>query len=233
MKITPGLKKWKDSSMSARRKPNRIHFITTALLLAALACDFPGDTPTPDKPAPDTATPTKKIVPPTETETLAPPTETETLAPPTATDTLEPPTATSTTSPWVFVSGTWSGCVTSSGPPVTTGACSSALGPFSTLYLKPTCVIGEHCGNFVKGAFESEFILLKLTLTGISGSTIYMHGQASGIFSWATTDIKIERVGANVRVTEVAGSGDVTLLPQGCDPIIQSQTTIGCSQSVP
>jgi len=107
------------------------------------------------------------------------------------------------------------------------------LGPFSTLYLKSTCVIGQHCGNFVKGAFESEFILLKLTLTGIDGSTIWMHGQASGMFSWATTDVKIERVGANVRVTEISGSGDVTLLPQGCDPIIQTQTTIGCYEHIP
>jgi hypothetical protein len=219
--------------MRLRRKSRVLYIIPMIFILTALACDFPTGTATPEKPAPDTATPTKKIVAPTDTETHAPPTETSTLAPPTATDTLAPPSATSTTSPWVFVSGTWSGCVTSSGPPTVTGPCTSALGPFSTLYLQPTCLVGQHCGNFVKGAFESEFILLKLTLTGISGSTIYMHGQASGMFSWATTDVKIERVGANVRVTEVAGSGDVTILPQGCDPIIQSQTTIGCYEHVP
>jgi hypothetical protein len=201
------------------------------LLLAVLACDFPGNTSTPAEP-----TPTNTTLPntATSTETLAAPTETATLAPPTPTDTLAPPSVTSTTSPWVFVSGTWSGCVTSSGPPITTGPCTSALGPFNTLYLQSTCVIGQHCGNYVKGAFESEFILLKLTLIGIDGSTIWMHGDAgSGMFAWASTDVKIERVGGNVRVTEISGSGDVTLLPPGCDPIIKTQTTIGCYEHIP
>jgi hypothetical protein len=86
-------------------------------------------------------------------------------------------------------------------------------------------LIGQHCGNYVKGAFESEFIRMKLTLIGIDGSTIWMHADAgSGMFSWASTDVKIERVGANVRVTEIAGSGDIVLLPPGCDSKIQTQT---------
>jgi hypothetical protein len=124
--------------------------------------------------------------------------------------------------------------VTSSGPPTTTGPCASALGPFVTLYLQPTCVIGQHCGNYVKGAFESEFILMKLTLIGIDGSTIWMHADAgSGMFAWASTDVKIERVGGNVRITEVAGAGDIVLLPPGCDPKIKTETTIGCYEHVP
>ena len=95
-------------------------------------------------------------------------------------------------------------------------------------------MIGQHCGNYVKGAFESEFILLKLTLTGISGSTIYMYGDAgSGMFAWASTDVQIERVGSNVRIIEVAGSGDTVILPPGCDSKIQTQTTIGCYEHVP
>ncbi|MEJ2551533.1 MAG: hypothetical protein P8Z42_00950 [Anaerolineales bacterium] len=217
--------------MSDKRRSRILPLIPTILLLAALACDFPGSTPTQAEPeasntqAPNTAT---------ATETVAAATETATPEPPTPTDTLAPPSATSTTSPWVFVSGTWSGCVISSGPPTTTGPCSSALGPFVTLYLQPTCLIGQHCGNYVKGAFESEFIRMKLTLIGIDGSTIWMHADAgSGMFSWASTDVKIERVGANVRVTEIAGSGDIVLLPPGCDSKIQTQTTIGCSEHVP
>jgi hypothetical protein len=217
--------------MTSTRKSHVFYLIPTVLLLAALACEFPGSTPAPaepeasDTPSPNTATPT---------ETFAAPTDTATLAPPTPTDTLAPPSATSTTSPWVFVSGTWSGCVISSGPPTTTGPCASALGPFVTLYLQPTCVIGQHCGNYVKGAFESEFILLKLTLIGIDGSTIWMHADAgSGMFASSSTDVKIERVGSNVRITEVAGSGDIILLPPGCDPKIKTQTSIGCYEHVP
>ena len=217
--------------MSPTRKTRVLLLLPTILLLAALACDFPGSTPTPPE-APASAT--DSPVPPTPTETVAAATKTSTPSPPTPTDTLAPPSATSTTSPWVFVSGTWSGCVTSSGPPTTTGPCSSALGPFVTLYLLPNCVIGQHCGNYVKGAFESEFILLKLTLIGIDGSTIWMHGDAgSGMFAWASTDVKIERVGSNVRITEIAGAGDIVLLPPGCDPIIHNQTTIGCYEHVP
>lgn len=217
--------------MQGNRGSCKTMIATFVLLLTALACEFPGSTPAPAEPE---ASDTPSLNTATATETLTAPTETSTLAPPTPTDTLAPPSATSTTSPWVFVSGTWSGCVTSSGPPTITGPCSSALGPFNTLYLQPTCVIDKHCGNYVKGAFESEFILLKLTLKGINDSTIWMHGDAgSGMFAWATTDVKIERVGANVRVTEVAGAGDVVILPQGCDPIIKTQTTIGCYEHVP
>ncbi len=208
-----------------------LRIVPIVLILAVLACEFPGSTPTPDAPkASDTPAPNTA----TATDTVAAATKTETPKPPTPTHTLAPPSATPTTSPWVFVSGTWSGCVISSGPPTTTGPCSSALGPFVTLYLQPTCVIGQHCGNYVKGAFESEFILLKLSLIGINGSTIWMHAEAvSGMFSWASTDVKIERVGANVRITEVAGSGDIVLLPPGCDSKIQTQTTIGCYEHVP
>ncbi len=217
--------------MSNTRSTRILPLIPTILLLAALACDFPSSTPTQaepeasDTPAPNTAT---------ATATVAATTETATPEPPTPTDTMAPPSATSTTSPWVFVSGTWSGCVTSSGPPTTTGPCASALGPFVTLYLQPTCVIGQHCGNYVKGAFESEYILMKLTLIGINGSTIWMHADAgSGMYASSSTDVKIERVGANVRITEIAGAGDVVLLPPGCDAKIQTQTTIGCSEHVP
>jgi len=207
--------------MQENRVSRRTIIAPFVLLLAALACEFPGGTATPNKPV---VSDTPSLTTASPTETLTAPTETATLAPPTPTDTLAPLSAMSTTSPWVFVSGTWSGCVTSSGTPTTTGPCTSAMGPFNTLYLQSTCVIGQHCGNYVKGAFESEFILLRLTLIGIDGSTIWMHGDAgSGMFAWASTDVKIKRVGGNVRVTEISGSGDVSLLPPGCDPIIKTK----------
>jgi hypothetical protein len=207
--------------------------VLMVVILAAIACGpvgTPTGNPAVETPTHPQVTNTPTEPPITETETL-PPSLTFTPVPPTATPSPEPETATPTLTAWLFVYGTWSGCVDAPTPlvPYTAYPCTAASGNFVTLYLKPHCVIGEYCGNYVKGRFESEYILLKLTLLGIQGSTVRMHGDAgSGMFSWATTDVAIERVGNTVQVAEQAASQYIHLLPGGCDPIIQGETTAGC-----
>ena len=193
------------------------------LFLAAVACGIPGTTPTEKAP---TRTPT--LLQPTDTpaETALP--VTDTPVPPTKTPTVTPSPALSA---WLFVYGTWSGCVDDPTPlvPSTATSCSAPSGDFVTLFLKPHCVIGEYCGNYVKGTFQSEFILLKLTLLGIQGSTVWMHGDAgSGLFSWASTDVTIESVGNAVQIAEQAAQEYIFVMPKGCDPVIQADFGAGC-----
>ncbi|NIS80762.1 MAG: hypothetical protein GTO14_11260 [Anaerolineales bacterium] len=191
-------------------KTNRqILIAPLVFFLAALACNMPGS-----------AQPTKP--PPIDTEAPMP------------NSSPIPPTPTQKPSPWERVSGTWSGCLTSFPPssPDTLTACTDPRGSFITLYMLPTCAVGEHCGNYVKGAFESEFILLKLTLLEFEGDKIKMYGDAgTGMFEWASTDVEIERVGAEVLISEA--TGESYFLPSGCDPIIDQQTTIGCYEYLP
>jgi hypothetical protein len=211
----------------------RLVLILFTLLLAAIACDLPGGTPT-GSAATKTPTLPPAVNTPTQTALLetATPTPSATLTPltPTFTPTLEPETATPTLSAWLFVYGTWSGCTDSPQPlvPYYATACAGASGDFATLYLQPHCVVGEYCGNFVKGTFASEYILLKLTLLGIQGSTVWMHGEAGGVFSWMSTDVTIEREGNAVRIVEKAGQQYIHVLPNGCDPIIKTETAGGC-----
>lgn len=191
---------------------DRSLFVPLILAAMILACNLP--------------VPTSSPVPPQQTE---PPVMVDT-----ATPTLAPPMDTATPSPWERVSGTWSGCHPSGAAtnPTILSACVDPIGPFVTLYLLPACSVGEHCGNFVKAAFESEFILLKLTLVEIQGATIKMYADAgSGMFASHSTDVEIERVGADVRITEATGASFI--LPPGCDPVIDLQTTIGCFEHVP
>jgi hypothetical protein len=226
----------------------RLRILSLLLVLTVIACIISG-TPTP--PGPDVTatvesthasqTPTDTLAVQTDTPSPFPPTPSETASPsptititatasPTAT--VSPTAASPTISPWVLIAGTWSGCH-GSGMPVIAGACASPSGPFLTLYVQSHCVIGQYCGNFVKGAFESEFILLKLEFLGMQGSTVWMHGEASGMFSSASTDLTIERVGAYVRIVEKNGSNPTYMLPYGCDPDILASTSIGCYEHVP
>jgi hypothetical protein len=204
-----------------------------------MACKFPGGTETLTA---ITATPTPLIgtATPTEAEPVdtATPTETELVytatsspLPPSPTATPLPPTATLDISGWFAVIGTWSGCVDDPEPgvPYYATPCTAPSGNFVTLWIKPTCAIGEYCGNYVKARFESEFILLKLTLIGIHGPTVWMHGAASGMFASASTDVTIVREGGNkVRITEKAGDKYIHVLPRGCDSVIVENTGIGC-----
>ncbi|MFN2299922.1 MAG: hypothetical protein ACK2UB_13835 [Anaerolineales bacterium] len=219
--------------MSRPTRQKRFLIVLLASILAAIACG-PVGTPT-GHPAVETPTLPQTTNTPTEppvTGTEIPlPSLTFTPVPPTATPSPEPETATPTLTAWLFVNGTWSGCVDAPTPlvPYTAYPCTVPSGNFVTLYLKAHCVIGEYCGNYVKGRFESEFILLKLTLLGIQGQTVWMHGEAgSGMFSWATTDVTIERVGNMVKIAEQAAQQYIHVLPKGCDPVIQSGCGAGC-----
>lgn len=188
-----------------------------ALLLTALACGFPDSEP------PD-STPILTLPP----ETLLPkPPSTESPSP-------SPPITKPTAAVWSKVSGTWSGCppAISSGLPTIVAACTQPIGPFLTLYLLPSCEVGELCGNYIKAAFDSEFIRLQLTLLEIDGSVVRMYGDAgSDMFAWASTEVEIELAGDDVLIHEAAGESYV--LPPGCDAVIASNATIGCFEHVP
>ena len=206
----------------------RLYPVLIVLILAALACQFPGGTETQttstmtSHPISATATPTEGV--PSYTVTSSP-------IPPSPTATPIPATATLDTSGWLAITGTWSGCVDDPVPGVPYWAvpCTAPSGNFVTLWIKSHCTIGEYCGNYVKGRFESEFILLKLTLLGIQGPVVWMHGEASAMFPDAATDVKIEREGGNkVRITEKTGQKYIHILSRGCDSVIVENTSIGC-----
>ena len=108
------------------------------------------------------------------------------------------------------------------------------MGGFVTLYLKPQCVVGGYCGNFVKGAFASGYIPFKLTLLGIQGSTIQLYAEAQGsMYSGDSTVVTIERQGLNLRIVEKDGQRFILTIPRGCDMVIQENTSIGCWEHVP
>jgi hypothetical protein len=115
------------------------------------------------------------------------------------------------------------------GVPYSALPCTAPTGNFATLWIKPHCVIGEYCGNYVRGRFESEFIRLKLTLLGIQGPLVRMHGESSSpIYASSSTDVAIQREGNRVRVTEKAGDRYILSLLRGCDSVIVENTGMGC-----
>ncbi len=129
----------------------------------------------------------------------------------------------------------WSGCPTTAGADVFAGACTLQpggypLGNFLTMFLLPSCSVGEMCGSYVKGRFDSEFILYHLTLIEIQGSKVIMFGDAGGgMFEGMDMDVEIERVGPNLRVADTFGESYI--LPPGCDPVID--TAFQCWDTVP
>lgn len=164
-------------------------------------------------------------------------TETTEPSPSSPTETSEPteptPTVTPTESVWETISGTWSGCLVSNPSPDLNdlSPCTEPVGNFVTLYLLPVCDQGEICGNYIKGTFDSEYILLKLTLNEIRGAQVLMYGDAgTGMFSWASTDLTIERSGGELTLIEASGEGYV-LLPS-CDPVIQQNVSAGCFEQI-
>ncbi len=192
----------------------RLLFVLLTLPMVIFACNLPSTEPSPP-----------------------PAVETQPLELPTAMPTKpgkSPPKNTHAVSPWERISGTWSGCSPSqpsSGPTILT-ACTDPRGQFITLYLLPTCDTGELCGNYIKAAFESEYIRLQLTLLEIQGSKVRMYGDAGDeMFAWASTEVEIERVGADVLIREATGERYVLL--SGCDPVIEQATSIGCYEHVP
>jgi hypothetical protein len=219
---------------------SRFYSILTACLIAGLACKYSGGTETPIV-STGTATspvatdaPTESLPAETATTTATEPAPTATVSPvpPSPTPTPIPPTDTLDISGWFNVIGTWSGCAEDPEPgvPYSVVPCSAPSGGFVTLWIKPTCTVGQYCGNYVRAMFESEFIRLKLTLLGIQGPVVRMRGESSSpTYSSSNTDVAIERVGGNrVRIAEKAGNQYIFVLPRGCDQIIQANTTIGC-----
>jgi hypothetical protein len=218
----------------------RLYLALIAFTLAAMACGLYGATETPSAPT-TTPTPLAATATPTEaepvdtstpTETESVPTSTLTPFPPSPTATSVPATATLDISGWFAVIGTWSGCVGSPDPgvPYYATPCTAPSGNFVTLWIKSNCAIGEYCGNYVKGRFESEYIRLRLTLIGIQGPVVWMHGVSSSpIYSSSDTDVSITRESGNkVRITEKAGQKYIHVLPRGCDSVIVENTGIGC-----
>lgn len=221
---------------ASRSFPRRLPKQSVSLLLifiATISCGLPEAIRQATEPSevPESLSTSPTPLPPTNT--FLPPTDTSIPVPPSETPTPEPQTAspTPTISPWIFLSGMWSGCLEGTPPSSYTilKQCSGPTGNFVTLYLTPTCLIGNVCGTYVKGRFESEAITFKLEFQGIQGSVIYMYADAgSGMFSWASTNIEIEMVGANPVLREAAGEGYTFL--GGCDPVIANNVTWGCKQ---
>ncbi len=227
--------------MNKHNGKQRLFPVLTACILAALACKFPGGTETitaftaTSTPLSATTTPIEAEPVETASPTEAEPTYTATSSPipPSPTATPLPATDTLDLSGWFAVIGTWSGCVDDLEPGVPYLATPCTAPPpssnFVTLWIKPTCTIGEYCGNYVKGRFESEYIRLKLTLLGIQGPTVWMHGEADAMFPEASTDVAIVREGGNrVRITEKAAYKYIYVLLRGCDSVIVEYTGIGC-----
>ena len=99
------------------------------------------------------------------------------------------------------------------------------------MYLLPACPVGGMCGSYIKGRFDSEFILYHLTLVEIIGDTIYMFGDppAGEMFTGMEMDVEITRVGPNLRVSD--SFGESYIIPPGCDPVIAN--AFQCYNSVP
>ena len=221
------------TSRSFSQRLSKRSIILLIIILATISCGLPEAI---NRASESSAVPESISTPSTPlplTNTSDPPTDTPVPTPPSETPTLEPLPAspTPTISPWILSSGMWSGCLEGNPPSSNTilQQCSNPTGNFITFYLTPTCLIGNVCGTYVKGRFESEAIILKLEFQGIQGSIIYMYANAgSGMFSWASTNIELELVGANLVIREAASEG-YTLL-KGCDPIIAQNVTWGCKQ---
>jgi hypothetical protein len=129
----------------------------------------------------------------------------------------------------------WSGCPQTAGAGIFAEPCALQpggypLGNFLTMYLLPTCSIGDMCGSYVKGRFDSEFILFHLTLVDIIGDTVYMYGEPSAeMFAGMEMDVEISRAGPNLSVVE--SNGESYTIPPGCDPVISD--AFRCWDTVP
>lgn len=224
MDISPGI------PYRHKRGRRLILLALSAVLVGGIACSIPAppeDTATPVEEAPSATEPPPA---PTATQTPSP----EPTEPPTETPT-SPPSPTPTVSPWEGIKGMWSGCPADAGvdvlaEPCVVGGGGYPEGLFLTLFLLPDCEIGETCGSYVKGRFDSQFILFHLTLQEISGKKVIMYADAGGgMYEGFNRDVKIKKSGANVRIVE--STGESYFLPSGCDPVIS--TYFKCWDTVP
>jgi hypothetical protein len=187
----------------------------TTLVLLVVAC-INGDTPT-DEPE----------LPSRPTRTTAPARPTVTTAP------VRP-----TTDPNLVlynnVSGLWSGCPADAGGGLFLDICPEgrglATGPFITLYLPPTCSIGQACGVYIKGAFQSEFIPFELTLQGfVQGRAEFYADPGGGMYAGLDRTIYLSVIGGQLEVIE--STGETYMLSPGCNPVINANFT--CMTTMP
>jgi len=203
-------------STSRRGAKHRALFLSLAtVVLLAVACLNNG-------------TPTDEAQPPSRpTQTTAPARPTTTTAP--VRPTTDPNIAIYNT-----ISGMWSGCPADAGGGLFLDICPTGrgfvTGPFITLYLPPTCSIGQACGVYIKGAFESEFIPFELTLQGfVQGRAQFYADPGSGMYAGLDRTVYLSVVGGQLNVEE--STGETYLLSPGCNPVIDANFT--CMTTMP
>lgn len=148
---------------------------------------------------------------------------------------VEVPTEDPQAALWAEVAGMWSGCPADTGGGLFLDICTLTddgypLGPFVTLFLEPVCDIGQVCGLYIKGAFDSEFIPFDITLEGFDGDNVLLFADpGSGMFSGLELSISIHREGDQLISEE--SNGETLHLSQGCNPIIED--AFPCMETMP
>ena len=205
------------------RRKIMITIATVALLVITCSCN--GSSPEGTQPAsqPTQTSPAQ----PTHTSPAQP-----TRTPP------APPNPEPTTDPnagiWNTIKGMWSGCPADVGGGQFLDICPTGqdfpIGPFITLYLPPSCNIGEACGVYVKGAFSSEFIAFELTLEGyIQGRAQFYADSGTGMYEGLDRTLYISLLGGQLSIEESLGEN--YLLSPGCNPLILDE--FGCMDMMP
>ncbi len=128
------------------------------------------------------------------------------------------------------LSGIWSGCVTGTGDNAT-GPCEQPRGMFVTLYLDSQCSLGENCGSYVRGAFESEYNLMRVISTGTQGGRLLFEAQPTDeMFGDETIDLEVRMAGRVLVVSEAGGQR--YRLGRGCDPVLVDNISFGCIEEL-
>jgi hypothetical protein len=200
---------------ASRTKRHAMLLSLAAVVILAVACINGG-------------TPTDEAAPPSR------PTQTTAPARPTATTAAVRPTTDPGMAIYNTISGMWSGCPADAGGGLFLDICPTGrdfvTGPFITLYLPPTCNIGEGCGVYIKGAFESEFIPFELTLQGfVQGRAEFYADPGSGMYAGLDRTIYLSVSGGQLTVEET--TGETYILSPGCNQVINDNFT--CMTSMP
>ena len=143
---------------------------------------------------------------------------------PSVTETEEVATSDPLADFWQSIAGMWSGCPADAGGGLFLDICQVGpsgypIGPFITLHLPPSCNVGESCGVYVKGAFESEFILFTLTLQEVTASSATFYADSGdGMYSGLDRTMVVELVSGQLFIVE--SEGERYYLSPGCNQII-------------
>jgi hypothetical protein len=162
---------------------------------------------------------------PTRTESRAAPTD----APPGPP--ASEPTIDSGLGIWNVINGMWSGCPADAGGGLFLDICpTSPQGPFLTLYLPPSCNVGQTCGVYIKGTFSSEFISFELTLERyIQGRAQFYADSGTGMYEGLDRTLYIDLRDGQLNIEET--TGESYLLSPGCNPLIGDN--FGCLHTMP